>query len=269
MKTVWQDAMTSEQVLLTLLVLLTMLAGGCTWVQPAPVQSGLDSPYAARQRWAVVPPRNESGSLHADSLLIADKLAQRLENAWRIDVLPVNRTLAAMESLGLAELRNAGDAQHLLRTLGADALVVGSITAWDPYDPPKVGLLLELYTQQRRDGQAVDLRQLTRAATGGEVTISNPHEQRPVSMVSGFLDAADPVVNRKLREYAAARGAEQDDKPQWRDSAERNGLLKPEYGDWRLYRISMDLYAEFVCHEMSRRLLRVETKRLAVGSPAP
>lgn len=81
-----QDAMTSEQVLLTALVLcciaIAACLGGCAsdrfnfgWVRKDVVEP-LTSPYRERQLWAVVPLRNESGSLNPKGLTLADHLVR-------------------------------------------------------------------------------------------------------------------------------------------------------------------------------------------------
>ena len=233
--------MTSEQVMLTVTALLV-----CGCVQRADHAQQMPAMPGEQQVWAVAPLRNESGSLHADGLTLADHLARRLETAPSVDVLPVNRTLAAMKSLSMAAPTSRKDAMKLLTTLGADALVVGTISAYDPYDPPKLALALELYVSRQRSGQpAVDLRELVSAPVdGGEVSRRDIARQ-PVCVVSAVFDAADPEVDRMLKEYATDRGRPDDP-------------AAP-----RLHRISMDLFSKFVSHVMSLRLLEAESRRLA------
>lgn len=245
--------MKSEQVLLSLMAVMILLLAGCTRSARPRVAQGLQSPYGSQQLWAVVPLRNESGSLQADGLVIADHLARQLENVKGIDVIAVNRVLAAMQAMRMAEVASAADARQLLRVLQVDALVVGTVTAYEPYDPPKLGLAVELYVQQRSEqaGGAFDTRGLTRAATD---ELSRPSVQQqltaPTTAISGFFDAASPNVRQQLVNYGENRGGVADDA----DS-------------WRLYRISMDLYTEFVSYLVSSRLMQAETKRLAPPPP--
>lgn len=254
--------MTSEQVMLTAAALLI---GGCQWISG----SGADplySPYSTRRVWAVAPLHNESGSLQADGVLLADHLARQLENASNIDVLPVNRTLAAMETIGLAEVSGPEQALRLLGAMGVDGLVVGTITAYDPYDPPKLGLAIELYTSQRAEqANPVDVRQLARAATD-EAVLPPPAERgvpQPVNTVSAFFDAADPNVRGMLRRYAEDRGADR------KDGLKERYLYRGEDRQWHLYRISMDLYSEFVSYVMSWRLMFAEQQRVAPQATPP
>lgn len=246
--------MTSEQVMLALAVMLSLISG-CTTSRRAEEQPvpRLVAPYAERLVWAVAPLRNESGSLEADGFAMADRLARQLEQADGIDVVPVNRVIAAMEALKMPAVRSPQDVIQLRQILGADALVVGTISAYDPYDPPKLGIAIELYIDpQRKNEPRVDVRQLSRAATAGEVTLPDaPLSGAPATVISGFYDAADPATRERLQRYAVGRGpAVDEDHPT----------------NWRLFRMSMDLYTEFVSYTVSSRLLDAEGRRLR-GKP--
>lgn len=255
--------MTSKQVMLRLNKPLTSVIGslglvavtvlsltGCSGLSSKGGADPLIGPYQQRRVWAVVPLRNESGSSHADGVKLADHLARHLENASNLDVLPVNRTLAAMDALQMSLPVNRAQVIQLLIALDVDGLVMGTISAYDPYDPPKLGMALELYVHPRLDRQlqGLNVRQLTRAATDDQVGLPSPANrtrQQPAASVSAFLDSGDPSVRAKLDRYAFDRG---------RVGRDKDAPV--------LYRISMDLYSEFVAYVMSWRLLRAETERL-------
>ncbi len=238
--------MTSKQVMLAWAVLLI---GGCSLLGPPKGADPLIGPYGHRQVWAVAPLRNESGSQYADGAALADAIARHLEGASNLDVLPVNRTLQAMDALKMGPPSNPAEAMRLLKMLGADGLVIGTVSAYDPYDPPKLGIALELYVRPSRHRPLVglDVRKLSRAARlPSPPSWGSPNWSRqPVASVSAFLDAADPVVRGKLERYALGRGSAK---------APDSSVL---------YRISMDLYSEFATYVMSWRLLRAETQRVA------
>ena len=243
--------MTSKQVLL--LTAAIAMISGCTLFWDRQGMS-LESPYPTRRVWAVAPLRNESGSVEADGWSMADHLTRHLENATNLDVLPVNRVLATMEKLRIAQVTNADQAQQLLHSLRIDGLVVGTITAYDPYDPPKLGLAIELYANKKVEyHDAINVRQLSRAATAVGSLPEQPDLRQPVSTVSAVFDAAHQDVQEKLKRYATGRGR------------------PPDRGSWYRYRISMDLYSEFVSYVMSWRLLWSETQRIApvTNQPAP
>jgi hypothetical protein len=235
--------MTSEQVMLTFVVLAL---GACAGPAVHPVEP-LKSPYEQRRVWAVAPLRNESGSLYADGVKMADRLAHQLENAANLDVLPVNRCLRAMDAMGIGQIATQQDAMRMVQTLGVDGLIVGTISAYDPYDPPRIGLALELYLSPRYDREQADLdvRRLSRAATD-ELALAPPANSRqPVVVVSDILDARSPGTRENLQRYALDRG-----------------VVKSKDA-WVNYRINIDLYSEFVSYVMSWRLLRAEAQRIA------
>ena len=248
--------MTSKQVMLTLALLLWSC--GCTFIS----KQGADpliSPYTERRVWAVAPLRNESGSrLVGWRAAMADHFAHQLENASNIDVLPVNRVLAAMDSLQMREPHTPADAMKLLETLQVDGLIVGTITAYDAYDPPKIGLAVELYTSRRIErSEEADPRRLSSEAVDSDTPprrTKDVSEREPVSIVSGFFDAADPDVRHELDRYATHRRVQKD--PSFVFESDQ---AEPE----RMYRISMDLYCEFASYVTSWRLLKEERERLA------
>ncbi len=243
--------MTSKQAMLWLLV--AHLAG-CQVLRPAPEPAEpLASPYASRRVWAVAPLLNESGSSRADGVAMADQLARRLENAPNLDVLPLNRTLAAMDALGLPRVTNRAHALALMRALGVDGLVVGVISHYDVYEPLKIGLAIELYVSDRviRE-EGADLTPIVKAPTGPAAqTRPNTGPTQPVTVVSAFYAADDPAVRQVLRRYAVGRGVETSpDSPQ-------------------LWWISMDLYQEAVSYLAARQLLSEEARRLTTTSTPP
>ena len=268
----WQDAVTSEQVLLnrpgraarlrgagrrwldvaaTAVVLSLLLAlAGCAGGRPA----GLTAPYADRKVFAVAPLRNESGSLAADGIRLADRLTEQLTLTRRVDTVPVNRVLGAMEAAGMSGVNTRADALRLLGALGVDALVVGTVTAYDPYDPPKVGLNLDLYMGEAMTQQVMDIRLLSRAATDRSFRFDAAGNlDQPVTSLSALWDAGHPVTQDRLASYATGRGTDY-------------GSTSTEA---RLFRISMDLYSGFVAFEAARRLMDLELLRLTLERPAP
>lgn len=249
--------MTSAKVMLTQFACLmfraalglTVIGGpmaGCELWQRDKGPDPLRAPYAERQVWAVAPLGNESGTRWVDGARLADHFVQQLQNAEGLDAVAVNRVLAAMESLEMETVASPDDAAALRETLDVDGLIVGTVTAYDPYDPPKLGLAVELYVGPRQPRLAApDVRELQRAPSDRWVQPPPLDLKRPVSVVSTHLDAADPGVRQQLEHYASQRG--------------REGVGEER---WRLYRISMDLYTEFVSYEVSRRLLDAELQRL-------
>lgn len=253
------DALTSEQVKQiprrkAALFVLVMLAGwlaGCSILEPNRAPR-LRAPYERRQVFAVAPLGNESGSLYADGVRVADRLAEQLTVVANIDTVPVNRVLAQMERMHLSAVTTKTQALALRSALGVDGLVVGTITSYEPYDPPKLGMNIELYLDPKHESSKFDIRLLSRQATDrGFRNSGYAATDQPVSTLSTFFDAADPAVQDRLESFVGQRGV--------------------DYGgtatDARLYRISSDLYTHFVAYEVCRRLMIAETLRLTPPPP--
>lgn len=248
--------MTSKQVMW---VLAAMTLAGCSLFRPDPRSHVLQSPYQTRRIWAVLPLRNESGSLAVSGVELADRLTEQIQTINGIEALPVNRVLAALQLMELRGISTPGQARALLAALGADGLIVGTITAYDPYDPPKIGLALELYTQPAVERHELDLQRLLASATDDAARtqpVATPADAapQPVSTISGLWQASDPLVRKKLVSYTHERGPE-----------------KPGEEAWRRYRTNINLYSEFVARTAIADLLQAESQRLkaSVAPPEP
>jgi len=245
----WQDAMTSEKAMLKRCVcavigvaMLTLV--GCSNEPKMDQPSVLDSPYPAAKLWAVAPINNESGTTLVDTVVLADKVTQSLHEVRGINIVPVNRVLAAMQKLELGGVNSVADARRLMLALGTDGLIVGTLTAWDPYEPPKIGMTIQLIARQvEAVGGQVDPRQMTAAATGNTPGHVATYRQ-PVAQASGYYDAANHETLADVHTYAVGR----------------TPLESPS--GWRRYLLSMDLYSEFVSYQLTRQLLEHEWHRL-------
>ena len=115
-------------------------------ISPPPTEYAIQTPYPAIETFAIAPAINLSGSRDFDVLVVSDLLYEELQQVSGLNVLPVNKTIIAMQRLGIRSIENPQDAQHLAQLLGADGLIIPAVTAYDPYNPPKVGMILQLYT---------------------------------------------------------------------------------------------------------------------------
>ncbi|MEM1446395.1 MAG: hypothetical protein AAGF84_10090 [Planctomycetota bacterium] len=240
---------------LVMLVVLAAFAAvgvpGCTTTNQRAAQ--LQGPYETRQLFAVAPLNNESGSAHADGVRLADRLSEQFTVAGQIDTVPVNRVLAAMDRIGLSAVTSKSQALQLRQALGVDGLLVGTVTSYDPYDPPKLGLNVELYLDPKHASSRFDIRKLSRAASDRDFRFEGySANDQPVSTLSSFFDAAAPYIQDAMRRYAVHRGVD----------------YAATSADARLYRISADLYADFVANEICRRLLLAESQRIVRSDDA-
>lgn len=234
-----------------LIGLAALCAGGCASSRETPLEPPevLVAPYNAREGevlWAVAPLANESGVSFADTGAVADALVSRIDEVRGIACLPLNRTIAAMRARGLGAIRSPSDARAVANTLGVDGLIVGSVTAYDPYSPPKLGLKLALFSRESDGGpMAFDPIRLQAAYTDQTPQRQSMYENRPVATLSEHLDGANHEVQMELRRYSVGR----------HDPDSALG--------WKRLLASMDLYTEFAAHVGVSRLLEQERLRLS------
>lgn len=235
-------------------LLSTLLATGCAGGEPLTPPRPLISPYRQAEGdliWAVAPLRNESGTSLVDSLAVSDALVNRLQEVDGVSGLPMNRTIGAMRATGVQQVDSPAAARQLARSLGADAILVGTITAWDPYEPPEFGMNLALFAVSERmhaasEAITVDPRAMQAAAS--DYGLEPPEPSRagdPVAAVSEHFNGASHEVQMLARRYAEGRH-------------QRASSL-----GWKRYLASMPLFTEFACYTLVDELLDVERIRLA------
>ena len=203
--------------------------------------------------WAVVPLRNESGTSTLDALEVSDKVVAAASQVKGIRTLPLNRTISAMRALKMTELRSPADAKRLAAELGADGLLVGSITAWDPYDPPKLGLALALYSRpgpmDRRGSEQIDPKRLEYQPTDYQYFARSSFDSAPTAVVSEYLDGKNHQVLMDVKSYAEGRH-------------DPTGAM-----GYKRYLASMDLFTEFGAWYTVGQLLDHEWLRLVKLQP--
>jgi len=248
-------------VLTACLIAPVLTVGGCARGMAAPAEH--ISPYSSATGdvlWAVAPLRNETGTTVADAERISDQLVAAADQIRGIRCLPLNRTLVAMRKLELGAIESPDQMKRLASELGVDGVIVGSVTAYDPYHPPTLGLALALYARpghlDRRGQEMIDTRQLQYQPTEYRYFQNSNFEDAPVSVISATLDGKNHGVQMRVEAYAIGRT----------DPVSALG--------WRRYLMSMDLYTEFAAWHAVGRLLDHEWLRLtrspvrtADGSP--
>ena len=195
-------------------------------------------PGKHRQVWAVAPALNLSGQEEVDPLLQADDVYEQLQQVHGLTVIPVNRVAQVYAALKLDKVQSSEQAALVCDALACDALVVPTVTAYDPYDPPKFGASLQLFRKPRGYGRAPDIDIRALASAASPPPVQSLPRQAGFKQSVGMYDAANGSVREALFEYA--RG--------------RNDPLGP-LGS-REYLLSMDRYCGFVYHELIVDLLR-------------
>lgn len=193
-------------------------------------------PGNVRQTWAVAPAINSSGQKQVDPIIQGDLLYQQLQQVAGLTVVPVNRVVEVYAALRIEQVQSEEQAALVCDLLGCDALVVPAISAFDPFEPPKLATSLNLFRRgSYRRPANVDPRELARRAT----PTTAPAAQRTPGFVQvvGMFDAQSGSTRERLMQYAQGR----------------NDPAGP-YGP-RIYLVEMDRYCGFVYHALTQELL--------------
>lgn len=217
------------------------LSGACAHKPPEYGREFVQSlPPKRREVWAVAPAINLSGQRGVDPLLQADLLFQQVQQVRGLTVVPVNRVAEVYVGLGIEQVQSAEQASLVCDLLGCDALVVPTVTAYDPYDPPKLGASLHLFARPGNYARPanVDPRELARmAAPPADESMPAPRDAQFLQAV-GMFDAANGTTRHALLAYASGRN-------------DPLGPMGPKE-----YLASMDRYCGFVYAELTADLLK-------------
>ena len=215
---------------------------GCAMHQKA---SSVEPPPEPPQVVVVAPVLNLSNNTDWDPLKVTDILASELQSFDGIVVIPVNRTLAALALRGKAGVESPQDAVDLAREFNADATLVAAITEYDPYDPPRVGVILQWYAVRRRPPNpdfdpVIASRQATDRTPAAELA---QDATAPVIQVQRVFSAADRDVIEGLKAYAKRR----------------DGHNSPY--DFRIYIKSQELFVRYCMTAAIRPILKTRTQK--------
>ncbi len=229
-------------------VVLAILCLGCRGSRTSSVERIYHNPYPLQRTLAVIPFRNLSGTDYLDVMAVTDEFATELQMIDRIQVVPVNRVLAALVELGMDNVASPQDAIALAQNLGADGVIVGAVTRYDPYQPPKVGMLVQMYSQQLQappnaQDDALHVNPGQMATQPKRLEMGKPTSLEPQSGVARIFDADQDAVIERIKRYAR----------------DRSGKRSPT--GWKTY-LTTRKYLQFVSHEVIGELLAQEARCL-------
>lgn len=201
---------------------------------------------------AIAPVINLSNSTDWDPLRVTDIVASELLTFPNVAVIPVNRTLGALELMGRRGIESADDALELARELRADATLVVAITEFSPYEPPMLGVTAQLYfvPESASASSAIDPTSASRTATEFAPAAGREVAHGPVQFQRTF-NAADPKVLQEIRDY--------------HDDEARDGRNSP-YG-WRVHTQSQELFIRYSMWSSLRSILRTWAHRGLEAGP--
>ncbi len=241
----------------------TLLVAGCSFfgvtkVIPPPLESPIQSPYDDVHTFAIAPAINLSGTQEFDPLTVSDTLFAEMQQVQGLNVLPLNKTLLAMQRLGVRNIDDPRIAQQLATMMGVDGLVIPAVTAYNPYNPPTIGMILQIYTPVESLGTAkapadapVKIKTESLPPNSTDVAVAEMTDRppqplsQPVAQVNAVFNSTNQTVLHELQSFSRGR-------------TEYESALQDQK-----FIVDADSYLRFVCHAMVQRLMDVERTRLA------
>lgn len=125
-----------------LLILICVSATGCLRTM---VDVGVTNPIPGFSKVAIVPFFNLSDERAVDGRRFASAYFAELQKVPGFEVLPTGIAEQAIYDHGLA-MDNPDDVLKLAGILDVDAVVIGAVTDYSPYYPPRIGLKISWYS---------------------------------------------------------------------------------------------------------------------------
>ncbi len=129
---------------LAIAVGVLVLICGCGLLPQAVQQPMIHNPFPQLTKIAVAPFFNLSSEPTVDGRQFAEDYFAALQSVPGFEVVPVGVTEKAAQQHGI-QLNGPEQARQLAQILGVDAVVIGAVTDFSPYYPPRCGLQVEWY----------------------------------------------------------------------------------------------------------------------------
>jgi hypothetical protein len=132
----------------TFIAVCIAILGGCQWLPTISREPTVFNPFPQLSRVAVVPFFNLSAEPSVDGRQFALSYAAEVQAIPGFEVIPVGVVENKMQEYRITFANGkegAVEARKLAQLLGVDAVVIGAITDYSPYYPPRCGLDIEWY----------------------------------------------------------------------------------------------------------------------------
>lgn len=121
-----------------------LLASGCAAIPDRLLKAEYHNPFPQMHRVAILPFYNQSDEPTVSGDDVALAYYNELQTIPGFEIVPVGVVKRRLQALPM-EPRTGAEFQKFAQDLGADAVIVGSITEYSPYYPPRIGLAVNWY----------------------------------------------------------------------------------------------------------------------------
>ncbi len=133
--------------ILALTALLMTVSSGCSLIPEARMRDSLHNPFPQLKRVAILPFFNQSDQPSVDGDTVAKAYYAALQAIPGFEVLPVGVTAMQWRAYAAqyGEPRTGAEFQRLAQMMDVEAIVVGSVTDFDAYYPPRMAMTVHWY----------------------------------------------------------------------------------------------------------------------------
>ena len=124
--------------------LCLLVTAGCSAIPDIVHEPQIHNPFPQLSRVAVLPFYNQSADPTVDQDRVAMAYYNELQSVPGFEVVPVGVAKQMAAASGI-EPKTPKDFQELARFMDVDAVVIGSVTEFTPYYPPRMGLAVRWY----------------------------------------------------------------------------------------------------------------------------
>ena len=130
-----------------LLTTVAISSLGCSLVPDTRQRESLHNPFPQMKRVAVLPFFNQSSEPTLDTELVSESYYAALQAIPGFEVMPIGVTKAQwlQYSATHGEPTTGADFQRLAKMMDVEAIVVGSVTDFDAYYPPRMAMTVHWY----------------------------------------------------------------------------------------------------------------------------
>ena len=128
--------------LVGMMLALLVASTGCSLMPVPSHQPSVHNPFPQLSKVAVVPFFNQSTEATVDGRRLAEAYFNELQLLPGFQVTPVGVVEQTMRDNDI-RMNRPDDARRLAQLLRVDAVVVGTVTDYTPYYPPRLGLHVE------------------------------------------------------------------------------------------------------------------------------
>ncbi|NIA20901.1 MAG: hypothetical protein GWP05_02785 [Anaerolineaceae bacterium] len=154
----------------------------------------------------VAPMMNLSTNPRVDLIEVTNNFTSELQQVEGLTVVPIGRVYDYLAANGMATVGSPQEARALGRAFKAQAVLVAAVTEYDAFNPPRMGLAVQLYAagpSPAAQGGRFDPVRSSRS--GVPFAVGKEAADRPRDQISRVFSGKNSEVEKLARQYARER----------------------------------------------------------------